>query len=80
MIKSLINKCKPKRKCFSGASEDMEFSSINYERYTKLAREGYIINESGVTTCTFCRTYCGQCSDGCRHGLTMDEYEERFWK
>lgn len=45
----------------------------------KLAKSGYVIDENGLTTCMVCGGYCGQCGSTKGHGLTLEEYRQKFW-
>jgi len=49
------------------------------QKLSRLEREGYHLDYEGKTTCSSCHNYCGQCGDTSRHGLTLTEYEEKFW-
>lgn len=45
----------------------------------RLALDGYKLDEKGLTVCSSCGAYCGQCSNGSRIGITLELYRKKFW-
>ena len=46
----------------------------------RLSKEGYVLDEMGLTACMVCGSNCGQCgSSNDRDGLTLEQYRLRYW-
>jgi len=51
------------------------------EDLRRLAKEGYLLDEFGLTICMVCGSNCGQCGSGTeRDGLTLEQYRLRYWQ